>query len=188
LDDEDEKSQDSLLGENKDGSPSQQKKAKGSSSESGSDSDDPDKEDLKSPLFMQKAKPVPDKSEVKLEVKDEIVLDETDGRKGKRKAEPSGSGKTNFQESDSPPLKQGKLSTSKSAVFPAPKGITEDEVKRYLQRKPHSTKDLVAKFKGRCENMDRNEIVTRLAEILKKLKPQQYKANGVLYFSLTNNQ
>ena len=64
-------------------------------------------------------------------------------------------------------------------------GITETEVRKYLLRKPHTTKELVAKFKKRCAgSMSKDEIVRRLADVLKTLKPNQRKVNGVLQFSL----
>lgn len=65
-------------------------------------------------------------------------------------------------------------------------GITEAEVRKYLLRKPHTTKELVAKFKRRCAgSMSKDEIVRRLADVLKALKPNQRKVNGVLQFSLS---
>lgn len=66
-------------------------------------------------------------------------------------------------------------------------GITEEEVRRYLQRKPLSTTDLVAKFKPRCQGMGKQEIVQCLADILKRLKPEQFRRKDVLYFSLKNS-
>lgn len=60
----------------------------------------------------------------------------------------------------------------------------EEEVCRYLQRRPMSSTDLVTKFKKHCQGMSKQEIVQKLASILKRLKPEQEKRNGVLYFSL----
>ncbi|VDP22113.1 unnamed protein product [Soboliphyme baturini] len=62
--------------------------------------------------------------------------------------------------------------------------IDEEEVRRLLERRPLSTTELVAKFKPRCVGMKKNEIVQRLADILKRLKPEQSRRNSVLYFSL----
>lgn len=66
-------------------------------------------------------------------------------------------------------------------------GITEEEVRRYLQRKPLSTTELVAKFKPRCQGMGKQEIVQCLADILKRLKPEQFRRKDTLYFSLKNS-
>ena len=46
-------------------------------------------------------------------------------------------------------------------------GLNEETVRKYLRRKPHTTKELLAKFKGKCADMPKAEIVTRLAAILK---------------------
>ncbi|KRX21341.1 General transcription factor IIF subunit 1 [Trichinella nelsoni] len=63
--------------------------------------------------------------------------------------------------------------------------IMEEEVRHCFQRHPMSTTDLVAKFKSRCKKMNKQEIVSQLANILKKLKPEQTRRKGTaLHFTL----
>ncbi|CAJ0921254.1 unnamed protein product, partial [Mesorhabditis belari] len=66
--------------------------------------------------------------------------------------------------------------------------LNEETVTRYLQRNPHTTKDLVSKFKSKCGNIDKNEIVPRLAKILKNLNPQRFRQKHgnkeTLYFTM----
>ncbi|VDO19593.1 unnamed protein product [Heligmosomoides polygyrus] len=71
-----------------------------------------------------------------------------------------------------------------------PEGLNEETVRKYLRRKPHTTKELLAKIKQRCGDMTKAEIVTKLAAILKAIEPHQFKQKqgkkDVLFFSLTN--
>ncbi|XP_003373902.1 conserved hypothetical protein [Trichinella spiralis] len=62
--------------------------------------------------------------------------------------------------------------------------IMEEEVRHCFQRHPMSTTDLVAKFKSYCKKMNKQEIVSQLANILKKLKPEQTRRKGTLHFTL----
>lgn len=64
-------------------------------------------------------------------------------------------------------------------------GLTEENVKRYLLRKPMSPKDLARVFKSKKLPMSKEEIVLKIAEILKKLKTTQQKINGVVHFSIS---
>ncbi|VDM83972.1 unnamed protein product [Strongylus vulgaris] len=72
----------------------------------------------------------------------------------------------------------------------APEGLNEETVRKYLRRKPHTTKELLAKIKQKCGDMTKAEIVTKLAAILKAIEPHQFKQKqgkkDVLFFSLTN--
>ncbi|KAK5985349.1 hypothetical protein GCK32_019776 [Trichostrongylus colubriformis] len=71
-----------------------------------------------------------------------------------------------------------------------PEGLNEETVRKYLRRKPHTTKELLAKIKQKCGDMTKAEIVTKLAAILKAIEPHQFKQKqgkkDVLFFSLTN--
>lgn len=65
-------------------------------------------------------------------------------------------------------------------------GITEDAVRRYLLRKPMTTKELVQKFKSRNAGMTKEQMTMTIAQILKRLNPQQKKINGFMTLYLTN--
>jgi len=71
-------------------------------------------------------------------------------------------------------------------------GLNEETVRKYLRRKPHTTKELLTRIKSKCPpEMSKAEIVTHLAAILKKIEPQQFKRKQgkkeVLFFSLANS-
>ncbi len=67
-------------------------------------------------------------------------------------------------------------------------GLTEETIRKYLRRKPHTTKELLSKIKPRCIGMSKPEIVTQLAAILKRIEPRQFKQKQgkkeVLFFSI----
>lgn len=63
-------------------------------------------------------------------------------------------------------------------------GITEEAVRRYLMRKPMTTKDLVQKFKSRNAGMTKEQMTTTIAQILKRINPQKTKINDKLYLSI----
>lgn len=69
-------------------------------------------------------------------------------------------------------------------------GLNEETVRRYLRRKPHTTKELLHKMNGKCGNMSKSEMVTQLASILKAIEPNQSRQlkgkKEVLFFSLVN--
>lgn len=60
-----------------------------------------------------------------------------------------------------------------------------------FSRKPHTTKELLSKIKSKCGDMEKSEIVQKLAAILKRIEPHQFKQKHgkkeVLFFSLNNN-
>lgn len=65
-----------------------------------------------------------------------------------------------------------------------PQGITEEAVRRYLTRKPMTSKDLLQKFKTKRTGLSNDETVKKIAAILKKLQPEQKTIKGKLYLSL----
>ncbi|VDM42914.1 unnamed protein product, partial [Toxocara canis] len=81
-------------------------------------------------------------------------------------------------------------SGSSTQVVPSSSdGLNEETVRRYLRRKPHTTKELLSKIKSKCGDMEKSEIVQKLAAILKRIEPHQFKQKHgkkeVLFFSLT---
>ncbi|KAH7693536.1 Protein C01F1.1 [Aphelenchoides avenae] len=131
------------------------------------ESDDPDSGNLKSVLFMEKK--------------------EAQKRAANDDAGPSGA---------EPDAKKAKVAEEEKFEMPAAplaahaaiEAFDEDAVRRLLQRKPHTTKELLNKMKARCGSMSKQEIVSKLAQILKKIEPEQYRQKvgdkDVLYFTL----
>uniref|UniRef100_A0A914DKL2 Transcription initiation factor IIF subunit alpha n=1 Tax=Acrobeloides nanus TaxID=290746 RepID=A0A914DKL2_9BILA len=134
-----------------------------------SESDDPDNEKIKSAIFLQK------KEAKKRPVEEANGGDATTSKKAKTE-EPA------FE------MPKAQLATHRAADV-----SDEEMVRSLLQRKPHSTKELLNKIgKTRFSNLSKTEIVSRLAAILKKIEPYQFRQKvgqkEVLYFSLTTNK
>ncbi|XP_051905367.1 general transcription factor IIF subunit 1 isoform X5 [Hippocampus zosterae] len=104
----------------------------------------------------------------------------TDSPAAKRlKMDPSGqspcpSGKSTPQ----PP--SGKSTPSSSDVQ-----LTEEAVRRYLIRKPMTTKDLLKKFQTKRTGLSSEQTVNVLAQILKRLNPERKNINDKMHFYLT---
>ena len=79
--------------------------------------------------------------------------------------------------------------SSQPAPSPAPKetsALTEEEVRRYLSRKPMTTKELLHKFRGKTQDkMSKEELCQNLKTILDKLNAKICEKNGVKYLSLS---
>ncbi|CAM9203343.1 unnamed protein product [Lampetra planeri] len=87
---------------------------------------------------------------------------------------PAPSGKSTPQ----PP--SGKSTPSSSDVQ-----LTEEAVRRYLIRKPMTTKDLLKKFQTKRTGLSSEQTVNVLAQILKRLNPERKKVNDKMHFYLT---
>lgn len=80
-----------------------------------------------------------------------------------------------------PPAKKQKVEVSSSC-------ITEEEVRRYLMRRPIASKDLVRKFTSRKTEMDKNKVVEVLHKIIEGLKNVETQTlKGKLYLSLKSS-
>ena len=76
-----------------------------------------------------------------------------------------------------PPPKRQKVESTST--------ITEDEVRRYLSRRPITSKDLVKKFLGKKSEMEKKRVVSVLGEIIQRMKDvERQKIKGKLYLSL----
>uniref|UniRef100_UPI00398EB253 general transcription factor IIF subunit 1 isoform X1 n=2 Tax=Pristiophorus japonicus TaxID=55135 RepID=UPI00398EB253 len=62
--------------------------------------------------------------------------------------------------------------------------LTEDAVRRYLTRKPMTTKDLLKKFQTKKTGLSSEQTVNVLAQILKKLNPERKNINEKMHFFL----
>uniref|UniRef100_A0A673MG58 Transcription initiation factor IIF subunit alpha n=1 Tax=Sinocyclocheilus rhinocerous TaxID=307959 RepID=A0A673MG58_9TELE len=74
----------------------------------------------------------------------------------------------------------GKSTPSSSDVL-----LTEDAVRRYLIRKPMTTKDLLKKFQTKRTGLSSEQTVNVLAQILKRLNPERKNINDKMHFYLT---
>lgn len=75
-----------------------------------------------------------------------------------------------------------------AAPTPPPEStaLTEEEVRRYLSRKPMTTKELLHKFRGKTQNkMSKEQLCQSLKTILDRLNAKIFEKNGVKYLSLS---
>lgn len=65
-------------------------------------------------------------------------------------------------------------------------GGFEEAIRRYLTRKPMTTKELLKKFTSKSKHisMGKEQLVNTIAEILKKLNPEKQKIKDELYLTL----
>uniref|UniRef100_A0AAY4CAC0 Transcription initiation factor IIF subunit alpha n=1 Tax=Denticeps clupeoides TaxID=299321 RepID=A0AAY4CAC0_9TELE len=63
--------------------------------------------------------------------------------------------------------------------------LTEEAVRRYLIRKPMTTKDLLKKFQTKRTGLSSDQTVNVLAQILKRLNPERKNINDKMHFYLT---
>ncbi|XP_061605748.1 general transcription factor IIF subunit 1 isoform X4 [Phyllopteryx taeniolatus] len=113
---------------------------------------------------------------------------------GKRQAQGPGT--------DSPAAKRLKMDPSSQSPAPSGKStphspsgkstpsssdvqLTEEAVRRYLIRKPMTTKDLLKKFQTKRTGLSSEQTVNVLAQILKRLNPERKNVNDKMHFYLT---
>ncbi|XP_061702543.1 general transcription factor IIF subunit 1 isoform X4 [Syngnathoides biaculeatus] len=103
---------------------------------------------------------------------------------------------------DSPAAKRLKMDPSSQSPAPSGKStphspsgkstpsssdvqLTEEAVRRYLIRKPMTTKDLLKKFQTKRTGLSSEQTVNVLAQILKRLNPERKNVNDKMHFYLT---
>uniref|UniRef100_A0A096LTR8 Transcription initiation factor IIF subunit alpha n=1 Tax=Poecilia formosa TaxID=48698 RepID=A0A096LTR8_POEFO len=103
---------------------------------------------------------------------------------------------------DSPAAKRLKMEPSSQSPVPSGKStpqppsgkstpsssdvqLTEEAVRRYLIRKPMTTKDLLKKFQTKRTGLSSEQTVNVLAQILKRLNPERKMVNDKMHFYLT---
>ena len=80
--------------------------------------------------------------------------------------------------SGTPPSKKAKGADSTST-------ITEEEVRRYLSRKPITSKELLKKFTSKKPDIDKSLVPEMLSRIIKRMHNlEEKRINGKLYLSL----
>ncbi|KAL8625653.1 hypothetical protein ACOMHN_043928 [Nucella lapillus] len=147
------------------------------SSSSSSDSDSDIDKDFPSALLMQKERMERKNRGEKGDGKGagaSSSADATDSKGVKRKAD-----------GDNPPSKKSKKDHSTpSSKSSNSDGISEETIRRYLQRKPMTTKDLLQKFRSKKLNMTIEQMSNMIAPLLKRLNPERTMINKKLYLSL----
>ncbi|EHB16417.1 General transcription factor IIF subunit 1, partial [Heterocephalus glaber] len=96
---------------------------------------------------------------------------------GKRTSETPAAKRLSGKSTPQPP--SGKCTPSSGDVQ-----VTEDAVRRYLTRKPMTTKDLLKKFQTKKTGLSSEQTVNVLAQILKRLNPERKMINDKMHFSL----
>jgi len=67
-------------------------------------------------------------------------------------------------------------------------GVSEESIRRYLMRKPITTKELIKKFKSKTRNISSHDLVHQIGTLLKKINPEKVNIKGELYLSLKPNK
>ncbi len=60
----------------------------------------------------------------------------------------------------------------------------EEDVRRYLARKPMTTTDILKKFKSKKLGIPRDDLMPLLVNVLKRINPHKQKLKGTMYLSL----
>lgn len=63
-------------------------------------------------------------------------------------------------------------------------GITEEAIRRYLSRKPMTASELLQKFKSKKTKLGCDQLVTKIADVLKKMDLVKRNIKGKMYLSL----
>ena len=80
--------------------------------------------------------------------------------------------------STQPPAKKYKIEYS-------PSSITEEEVRRYLKRRPITSNELLKKFKSKKTEMDKKRVVEVLHQLIQGMKDvEKQTIKGKMYLSL----
>lgn len=79
-------------------------------------------------------------------------------------------------------------SGSSSSIPPPPanskEAAFEENVRRYLMRKPMTTTELLKKFKSKKTGLAKDELMPVLVNVLKRINPHKQKIKGTMYLSL----
>ncbi|XP_030852322.1 general transcription factor IIF subunit 1 [Strongylocentrotus purpuratus] len=185
----------------KDSKESKEKKSDESSSESSGSDSDIDEKNIHSAMLLQKKhgqrskEKTPSKSGSgshsrsqtptvpdNIAVTDSTLSDaatklENKDVPSKKRANPTDSPVTKRPRTESP-IPGSSSNKTPSGHVP----LTEEEVKRYLMRRPMTTKDLLVKLNPKRTGLPKEQIETKLAEILDKLAPEKRKKEKKIYW------
>ncbi|XP_072255562.1 general transcription factor IIF subunit 1 [Pyxicephalus adspersus] len=205
---EEEKVEEEEEEEKKNSTPQERKRKKGDSSEESESSDDSDIDgEASSALFMQKKKtpskkdkkggsnsssrgnsrpgtPSPDSANTSNTLKAAASKLE----QGKRGALPHTPAAKRLKMESAPQSTSGKSTPQPQSGKSTPSSgdiqLTEDAVRRYLTRKPMTTKDLLKKFQTKKTGLSSEQTVNVLAQILKRLNPDRKTIHDKMHFYL----
>lgn len=175
--------------------PQEKKRRKDSSDDSDSSEESDIDSETSSALFMAKKKTPP-----KRERKPSGGSSKGTSRPGTPSAEAANTSSTlraaasqleqGKRTSETPAAKRLRMDTGpqslsgKSTPSSGDVQVTEDAVRRYLTRKPMTTKDLLKKFQTKKTGLSSEQTVNVLAQILKRLNPERKMIGDKMHFSL----
>ena len=81
-----------------------------------------------------------------------------------------------------PSAKKARLSSS--APVSSVEAQFEEDVRKYLARKPMTTVDILKKFTQKKTGIEKDQLMPLLVNVLKRINPHKQKVKGNLYFSL----
>ncbi|XP_041475436.1 general transcription factor IIF subunit 1-like [Lytechinus variegatus] len=122
---------------------------------------------------------VPDNSQTDTTLSDAAMKLENKDVSSKKRLNPTDSPATKRPRTESP-VPGSSSSSNKTASGHVP--LTEEEVKRYLMKRPMTTKDLLVKLNPKRTGLPKEQIETKLAEILGKLAPEKRKKDKKIYW------
>lgn len=166
---------------------SKPKKTDNSSGDSSTDTSDSDFDDSKfhSAMFMQKAKKKngsdsasSSRANTPTRTNSDSSKDVQRGIQKRKLSDPSTPAVKRSKTDPSSPASQSLTSTSSTD------GITEDAIRRYLSRKPMTASELLQKFKSKKTGMNSEQLVNKIAALLKKVNPIKHHVKNKMYFSL----
>ncbi|CAI9603342.1 unnamed protein product [Staurois parvus] len=194
--------------EEKKGSTPQERKRKRDSSEESESTDDSDiDKEASSALFMQKKKTPPKKdkkggsnsssrgnsrpgtpSPDSANTSNTLKAAASKLEQGKRGALPHTPAAKRLKMESGPQSTSGKSTpqpqSGKSTPSSGDVQLTEEAVRRYLTRKPMTTKDLLKKFQTKKTGLSSEQTVNVLAQILKRLNPDRKTIHEKMHFYL----
>jgi len=86
-----------------------------------------------------------------------------------------------FPPSAGQPQSSGSTATGVESSF-------EEDVRRYLARKPMTTTEILKKIKSKKTGIQKDELMPLLVSALKRINPHKQKVKGVMYLSLKPNK
>jgi len=83
--------------------------------------------------------------------------------------------------------KRGRFEAGPSSAQPATNSVEagfEEDVRRYLARKPMTTTEILRKMTQKRPNFPKEDIMPLLVNILKRINPHKQKIKGQMYLTI----
>lgn len=77
-----------------------------------------------------------------------------------------------------------KIKTEDAATSKRQDEMLEESIKRYLTRRPMTTKEILIKMKSKLPNLSKEQLTTSVASLLKRINPEKKQINDKLHFLL----